>query len=83
VAQVLTARLSAPAIKKAGASANQTPAKSDDIAVAMQKQMTYLMPLMTIIIGFRFPAGLTLYWFVFSITGLIQQYIIRNSLGNR
>jgi YidC/Oxa1 family membrane protein insertase len=82
VAQVLTARLSAPIVKEAVASANKTPAKGDDVAVAMQKQMTYLMPLMTIIIGFRFPAGLTLYWFVFSLAGLIQQYIIRNSLSS-
>lgn len=83
VAQVLTARLSAPVIKGAGASASKTPAKGDDMAVAIQKQMTYLMPLMTVIIGFRFPAGLTLYWFVFSIASLIQQYIIRRNLGNR
>jgi len=45
----------------------------------MQKQMTFLMPLMTVIIGFRLPAGLTLYWFVFSLTGLIQQYIIKKN----
>ena len=79
IAQILTARLSAPTIKGAKASAQKTPPKSDDMMVSMQKQMTFLMPLMTIIIGFRFPAGLTLYWFVFSLAGLIQQYIIKKN----
>ncbi len=76
-AQVFTARLSSPTIKGAKISADKTPPKSDDMMVSMQKQMTYLMPLMTIIIGFSFPSGLTLYWFVFSVAGLIQQYIVR------
>ncbi|MDD3679568.1 MAG: YidC/Oxa1 family membrane protein insertase [Candidatus Shapirobacteria bacterium] len=79
VAQILTARLSSPSLKGAKVSAEKTPPKSDDMAVSMQKQMTYLMPLMTIIIGFRFPSGLTLYWFVFSVIGLIQQYLVNNS----
>jgi YidC/Oxa1 family membrane protein insertase len=81
IAQVFTARLSSPAIKGAKNSAEKTPQKSDDMMVSMQKQMTYLMPLMTIIIGFRFPAGLTLYWFVFSITGLVQQYMIKKQFN--
>lgn len=76
IAQVLTARLSSPVIKKAKDSAEKTPPKSDDLMVSMQKQMIFLMPLMTIIIGFRLPSGLILYWFVFSLTSLIQQYLV-------
>ncbi|MDD3531762.1 MAG: YidC/Oxa1 family membrane protein insertase [Candidatus Shapirobacteria bacterium] len=79
VAQILTARLSSPTIKGAKVSAQKTPSKGDDMMVSMQKQMTFLMPLMTIIIGFRFPSGLTLYWFVFSLAGLVQQYIIKRN----
>ncbi len=77
ISQFLTARLSSPAIKGASKAAKKTPPKSDDMMVSMQKQMVFLMPIMTIIIGLSFPSGLTLYWFVFSLAGLIQQYIIK------
>ena len=39
----------------------------------MNKQMLYFMPVMTIIIGFRLPAGLTLYWFFSTMLMALQQ----------
>jgi len=45
----------------------------------MQKQMLYMMPLMTLIIGFRFPSGLVLYWFTFSLFMLIQQLLMKKN----
>lgn len=42
----------------------------------MGAQMTYIMPIFTIFIGSRFPAGLTFYWFLSTIFSVAQQYIV-------
>lgn len=41
-----------------------TPGKEDDMMAAMTNQTIYMMPLMTIIMGFGFSVGILLYWFV-------------------
>ncbi|MSU75268.1 MAG: membrane protein insertase YidC [Candidatus Magasanikbacteria bacterium] len=56
--------------------------KDEGMAAMMNKQMLYFMPVMTTIIGFRFPAGLTLYWFLSTALMVLQQMLItkkRNS----
>lgn len=45
-----------------------------DFAQAMNKQMLYLGPLLTLFIGARFPAGLPLYWLVMTLFMIGQQY---------
>jgi len=65
-----------PAVKAAQKEAKETPGTQDDLAAAMQNQMLYLFPLMTILIGFSFPSGLVLYWLVFSVFTAVQQYFI-------
>ncbi len=76
--QFFTARLSQARSKPAQAMAKKTEQKTDDMATMMQKQMIFMMPLMTLLIGTKLPAGVTLYWFVFSLTGLIQQLLVKN-----
>jgi len=49
---------------------------SSDMATAMSKQMMYLMPIMTIFIAWRLPAGLTLYWAAVTLLGIGQQYLV-------
>jgi len=71
--QFLSSKLMMPAAKATGLKAEKTKEKSDDMAAAMQKQMLYMMPLMTLLIGFRFPSGLVLYWLAFSLFMLFQQ----------
>lgn len=73
--QFLSSKWMAPAVKTAEKEAKKTPGEMDDMATAMQKQMLYLFPLMTILIGFSFPSGLVLYWFVFSAFTALQQYL--------
>ena len=47
---------------------------------AMNKQMLYIMPVMTVFIGSRFPAGLGLYWFATTVfTGLQQLLMFKKS----
>lgn len=58
--------------------------KKDDMAEAMgemQKQMMYLMPLMTVMIGAKLPSGLALYWFVTTLFSVGQQYIVGGPEG--
>ncbi len=48
--------------------------KDESMAAMMNKQMLYMMPVMTVVIGFSLPAGLTLYWFWSTILMAAQQY---------
>jgi len=42
----------------------------------VQSQMVYLMPIMIGYFAFSFPIGLAIYWNVYTIAGIIQQYMI-------
>lgn len=78
ITQFLSSKLMMPQVKKMEKEAKKTPQQEDDISSMMQKQMLYMMPLMTIIIGFRFPSGLVLYWFTFSAIMLLQQILVKS-----
>jgi YidC/Oxa1 family membrane protein insertase len=73
VAQFISVKITSPYIAKEQKIANKTKSELDNTQVAMQKSMTYMMPLMTLIFGLRFPAGLALYWLVFSVVSVWQQ----------
>ena len=49
---------------------------SKDAMTTQMRTMQYIMPLITVIIGWGFPAGLALYWTTSSIFGIVQQYLI-------
>jgi YidC/Oxa1 family membrane protein insertase len=52
--------------------------KDEDMMAMMNKQMTIMMPIMTVVIGATLPAGLTLYWFVTTaLQGVQQRYMLR------
>lgn len=74
VTQLLSAKIMAPYEKVQEKIAKKTPQQSDDFQVSMQKSMIYTFPLMTLFIGVRFPAGLALYWLIFSLFQAYQQY---------
>lgn len=48
----------------------------EDINQIMSKQMLYMGPLLTLFIGFKFPAGLALYWLVSTLFMIGQQYYL-------
>ncbi len=54
--------------KEAGAGS-----KDEAMMSMMNKQMLYFMPVMTMVIGFSLPAGLTLYWFFGTVLMALQQ----------
>ena len=60
-----------------------TGSKSDSAQAAMQKQFLYVLPVMTVLIFWRFPAALSLYWVVTSICAIIQQKIIFKNLAQK
>ncbi len=72
--QFLSAKMNMPLVKKEEKIVKKTPSQADDMAVAMQSSMIYTFPLMTIIFGVSFPSGLALYWLLFSIFQMYQQY---------
>lgn len=53
-----------------------TAGKSDDMMEAMRVQSLYMMPLMTIVIGWNFSVGILLYWFVNSLVMAGQQIVV-------
>lgn len=60
-----------------------TGAKDEGMAAMMNKQMLYLMPVVTAVIGFSLPGGLTLYWLVMSLLTVAQQAILLRRLPPR
>ncbi|MAG37368.1 MAG: hypothetical protein CL878_14130 [Dehalococcoidia bacterium] len=50
--------------------------RSDDPQQRLQQQMMQFMPLMIIVIGVNFGAGLALYWVVQNLFGIVQQYFV-------
>ncbi|MCX6781436.1 MAG: YidC/Oxa1 family membrane protein insertase [Candidatus Magasanikbacteria bacterium] len=54
--------------------------KDEAMLAAMNKQMLYVMPLLTIFIGWKLPAGLTMYWFLATLLTVLQQWYIFRAL---
>lgn len=48
--------------------------KDEDMMAMMNKQMLYIMPILTVVIGFKLPGGLALYWFLSTLLTALQQY---------
>lgn len=49
--------------------------KDEDAMAMMNKQMLYMMPAMTLFIGWKLPAGLTLYWLLTNLAMVAQQKV--------
>lgn len=76
IVQFLSTKKMLPQVKKTEALAEKTINKEDDAMAGMQRQMAYLFPLMTLVIGLRFSSGLVLYWLVFSAVNLAQYVLM-------
>ncbi len=60
--------------KKVPAEVKDLPvARDETIMTTMNKQMLYVMPVMTVVIGVGLPGGLMLYWLVTSLLTVFQQ----------
>lgn len=56
--------------------------EEDNMANIMSKQMTYIFPVVTVVIGVSLPGGLTLYWFIFTLITILQQALVLNKTKN-
>ena len=63
---MITQKLNAASVQSAAAAQ----------AANTSKMMLYFMPIMSLVIGFTLPAGLTLYWIVNNILSAIQEPIL-------
>lgn len=52
-----------------------------EMAVAMQQQMVFLMPVITVVFALQFPSGLALYWVVTTAFSLVQQLVVSGPGG--
>ncbi len=59
------------------------PAEDEDMAAIMSKQILYIMPIMTIIIGINLPSGLVFYWLLLTIFTGIQQLLVLRKRNNK
>jgi len=50
--------------------------KKQQTSSPMASQMMYMMPVITVVIGSSFPAGLTFYWLVNTLFSVAQQYLV-------
>jgi membrane protein insertase Oxa1/YidC/SpoIIIJ len=74
LAQLLNSKMMTPLVSTEKKIAETSPQSTDDAMVEAQKQMLYMFPLMTLLIGYQFPSGLVIYWLIFSIASVYQQY---------
>jgi len=72
--QFASAKMMTPFQKLEEKVAKKTKGATDDLQISMQKSMSLTFPLFTLIFGLSFPSGLALYWLLFSLFQLLQQY---------
>lgn len=51
-------------------------AKDEDMMAAVNKQMMYFMPVITVVIGASLPSGLVLYWLLTTVLTALQQKVL-------
>lgn len=76
VLQYFSAKLMMPNPKADKTIIEATKDKEDDMMSAMRTQSMYMMPAMTIFIGWNFSLGLLLYWFITSALMIGQQMLV-------
>lgn len=74
ISQMISAKISTPFIEAEEKAAKKTPGSADDFQTAMQSSAIYTFPLITLLVGGRFPSGVAIYWVVFSVFQTVQQY---------
>lgn len=73
--QFFSSKLMMPAVKSDKTVVAKTKDKEDDMMSMMRTQSTYMMPIMTLFIGWSFSLGILLYWFVNTLVMLGQQLV--------
>jgi len=61
---------------RAGSETNKKEEDIAEMAVTMQQQMMFMMPVMTAVIAIGLPSGLALYWIVGTVFTIVTQYFV-------
>jgi YidC/Oxa1 family membrane protein insertase len=69
-------------MSKKKAEKKKDESKQEDMMAIMNKQMLYMMPILTVFIGLTLPGGLSLYWFLTTVLTAVQQIYIFNKKDN-
>lgn len=72
--QFFSAKMMMPLVAAEKKVSEKTKGEEDDIQVAMQQSSLYTFPLFTLFFGVQFPSALALYWIMFSLFQMVQQY---------
>ena len=80
--QYWQSKMMMPQISKPEKAQNKKETKPDtmEALTQLQSQMTWLMPAMIGFFSFSFPVGLALYWNIFTVFGVVQQYWVTKKL---
>jgi len=74
--QFLLSKMMLPGVSQEHEAAHESKEKEQDFASSLQRQNLFLFPILTLVLGFQFPAGLMLYWFVSSAIQVLQQWVV-------
>jgi YidC/Oxa1 family membrane protein insertase len=77
--QFVVSKMTLPPVSPASATTKQE-ASLEQSMLSAQRQMVYFFPIMTFLIAWRFPSGLSLYWTVGNLFSIIQQFFVNRAL---
>ncbi len=60
---------------------NVKETNAQEMSETMQKQMVFMMPIMTGVFAYQFPAGLGLYWISTTVFSIVQQWFVSGPGG--
>lgn len=78
---LITSAMMLPELTEAEKAAKKASTELEDMAYTMQQQMTVISPVMTFFVCISLPAALSLYIFVSSLFGVVQQYFMLGGWG--
>ena len=74
LSQLMLSLMMSPVTNTSAVAKVEDKKKEQDATESMQKQMLFMMPLMTVVISLNFPSGLALYWVATTVFSIAQQY---------
>ena len=81
VVTLVSSAMLLPELTEAEKAAKKASTDMEDMAYNMQQQMVILAPVMTFIVSISLPSALTLYIFVSTLFGIVQQYYMLGGWG--
>lgn len=80
ITQFILSKMMLPPAEKHEKGESKKQMSLEQSMASAQRQMVYFFPVMTFLVAWRFPAGLSLYWTVGNLFSIIQQFYVNRSL---